>query len=92
LNNKTPKQAYQSLLENSKQRKQIMLNLARNLGDILIAIQQAGLTKLVLGININYGILGVGGLTSSLISIYQLHQMPEVPSRKASSYYHDSGR
>ena len=81
-NNKTPKQTYQAIVDCSKKRKQIMLNLVRNLGDIIIAVQQVGISRKLFGININYGLLAVGGFTSSLVSMYQLHIKSEEQGKK----------
>lgn len=73
VNNKTPKQLIQMLLDISNERFKIMLNIARNCGDMVIAIQQIGLVRKVLKTNINYGVVACGGFLSSHIGLYQLY-------------------
>jgi hypothetical protein len=54
-----------------------ILNLLKNLGDMVTASQAIGLPAKLFGFNFNDGQVGLGGLTSSLITCYQLF-----PARK----------
>jgi hypothetical protein len=54
-----------------------IMNLLKNLGDMVTASQAIGLPKKLFGFDFNDGQVGLGGLTSSLITCYQLF-----PSRK----------
>lgn len=49
-----------------------VLNLVKNLGDVVTASQALGLPKKLLGVEFNDGQVGLGGLTSALITCYQL--------------------
>jgi len=73
VNNKTPKQLIQMLQDISSERFKILLNIGRNCGDLVIAIQQIGLARVMLKTNINYGCIACGGFLSSHIGLYQLY-------------------
>ena len=47
-----------------------ILNLLKNLGDMVTASQAVGLPAKLFGFNFNDGQVGLGGLTSSLITCY----------------------
>lgn len=49
-----------------------VLNLLKNLGDMVTASQGVGLPKMLLGLDFNDGQVGLGGLTSAVITCYQL--------------------
>lgn len=74
INNKTPKQAYDSLMNISKDRQKILFNLIRNTGDIAIAANGTNLPKMLLKTNFNYGLIAVAGLCSSAVGMYQCYQ------------------
>ena len=49
------------------------LNLLKNLGDMVTASQAIGLPRKLFGFDFNDGQVGLGGLTSALITCYQLY-------------------
>lgn len=53
------------------------LNLLKNLGDMVTASQALSLPKQLFGFDFNDGHVGLGGLTSAVITCYQLY-----PERK----------
>jgi hypothetical protein len=55
------------------------LNLIKNLGDTITASSAIGLPKQLFGFEFNDGHIGFGGLTSSLITCYQL--FPAAPPK-----------
>lgn len=74
INNKTPKQAYDSLVNLSKERQMIYTNLLRNFGDIAIAVHEMQLPKRILKTNFNNGLVAVCGMLSSAIGMFQCYQ------------------
>ena len=55
-----------------KKKVENVLNLLKNLGDMVTASQGVGLPKMLLGFDFNDGQVGLGGLTSAAITCYQL--------------------
>ncbi len=55
-----------------KKKVENMLNLIKQLGDMVTASQAIGLPKQIFGFEFNDGQVGLGGLISALITSYQL--------------------
>eukprot|EP01016_Furgasonia_blochmanni_P042121 TRINITY_DN5558_c0_g1_i1.p1 TRINITY_DN5558_c0_g1~~TRINITY_DN5558_c0_g1_i1.p1 ORF type:complete len:258 (+),score=6.10 TRINITY_DN5558_c0_g1_i1:162-935(+) len=73
IGNMTPKQLLGVLDGLSRERVKILLNLFRNGCDSMIASQHVGLNSFLLKTEFNDGLMGVLGLVSSLVAIYQVH-------------------
>lgn len=54
----------------NKKKVENVLNLLKNLGDTVTASQAIGLPRKLVGIDFNDGQVGIGGLTSALITCY----------------------
>ena len=49
----------------------------KSCGDLITSTQNMGLPKKYLGMEFNDGMVGCGGLTSAVISCYQLYPVPK---------------
>ncbi|KAL4437605.1 hypothetical protein ABPG74_017843 [Tetrahymena malaccensis] len=73
LNNMTPKEFCQAILQITEERKNYSLNIIRIVGDLIVAVQRNNIPEFLLHTRFNRGLVAFGGLSSSLISFYQFY-------------------
>lgn len=72
LNNMTPQVFFEKLNEFSSDRKTYFFNVTRNICDSMVALNKLDLPRIVIRTNINPILVGLCGMMSSVISMYQI--------------------
>lgn len=74
LNNMTPQAFFDKLNQFSAERKTFFFNATRNICDSIVALNKLDLPRIVIRTNINPILVGLCGMTATVISIIQVYE------------------